>query len=111
MRIRYAVWWANSPPRERAEARHLPMNPISLAINNARLTLSILVFLVIAGAMAYQSIPKEAEPDVAIPIIYVSLGHQGISPEDAERMLLRPVETSLKGLAGVKEMRSSAYQG
>jgi len=87
------------------------MNPISLAINNARLTLSILVFLVIAGAMAYQSIPKEAEPDVAIPIIYVSLGYQGISPEDSERMLLRPVETALQGLAGVKEMRSSAYQG
>ena len=87
------------------------MNPISIAINNARLTLSILVFFLIAGALAYQSIPKEAEPDVAIPIIYVSLGYQGISPEDSERMLLRPVETSLKGLAGVKEMRSSAYQG
>jgi len=87
------------------------MNPITIAINNARLTLSILVFFLIAGAMAYQSIPKEAEPDVAIPIIYVSLGYQGISPEDSERMLLRPVETALKGLAGVKEMRSSAYQG
>jgi multidrug efflux pump len=87
------------------------MNPISIAINNARLTLSILVFFLIAGALAYQSIPKEAEPDVAIPIIYVSLGYQGISPEDSERMLLRPVETALKGLAGVKEMRSSAYQG
>jgi multidrug efflux pump len=87
------------------------MNPISIAINNARLTLSILVFFVIAGTLAYVQIPKEAEPDVAIPIIYVSLGLQGISPEDSERMLLRPVESSLKGLEGVKEMRSSAYQG
>ena len=69
------------------------------------------MFLVIAGAMAYQSIPKEAEPDVAIPIIYVSLGYQGISPEDSERMLLRPVETALQGWRAIKEMRSSAYQG
>jgi multidrug efflux pump len=87
------------------------MDIVSLAIRNARLTISVLLFLVIAGALAYQSIPKEAEPDVAIPIIYVSLAYQGISPEDSERLLLRPVETRLKTLKGVKEMRSAAYQG
>jgi multidrug efflux pump len=68
------------------------MDVVKLAINNARLTLSVLVFLIIAGALAYVSVPKEAEPDVAIPIMYVSLVYQGISPEDAERLLLRPVE-------------------
>ena len=87
------------------------MDIVRLAIRNARLTLSILLFFVIAGGLAYQSIPKEAEPDVPIPIIYVSLSYQGISPEDSERLLLRPVETALKGLEGVKEMRSAAYEG
>ncbi len=87
------------------------MNPVRIAINNARLTLSVLLFLIVAGALAYQAIPKEAEPDIAIPIIYVSLSYQGISPEDSERLLLRPVEMQLKGLSGVKEMRSSAYEG
>ena len=70
-----------------------------------------MVFFLIAGALAYQSIPKEAEPDIQIPIIYVSLTYQGISPEDSERLLLRPVETRMKSLSNVKEMRSSAYQG
>ncbi len=55
--------------------------------------------------------PKEAEPDVAIPIMYVSLIYQGISPEDAERLLLRPVESQLKSLKGLKEMKSNAFQG
>ncbi len=87
------------------------MDIVKLAIRNARLTISVLLFLVIAGAVAYQSIPKEAEPDVAIPIIYVSLAYQGISPEDSERLLLRPVETRMKSLKGVKEMRSAAFQG
>lgn len=87
------------------------MDIVKLAIRNARLTLSVLVFLVIAGALAYRAVPKEAEPDVAIPIIYVSLAYQGISPEDSERLLLRPVETQLKSLKGLKEMRSAAYQG
>ena len=43
------------------------MDIVKLAIRNTRLTLSVLVFLVLAGALAYQSVPKEAEPDVAIP--------------------------------------------
>ncbi|MDZ5699202.1 efflux RND transporter permease subunit [Chelativorans sp. M5D2P16] len=87
------------------------MDIVRIAIRNARLTLSILLFFVVAGALAYQSIPKEAEPDVPIPVIYVSLAYQGISPEDSERLLLRPMETALKGLEGVKEMRSAAYEG
>lgn len=87
------------------------MDIVSIAIRNARLTLSILLFLVIAGALAYRAVPKEAEPDVAIPIMYVSLVYQGISPEDAERLLLRPVESQLKSLKGLKEMKSNAYQG
>jgi multidrug efflux pump len=87
------------------------MDIVKLAIRNARLTISVLLFFVIAGALAYQAVPKEAEPDVAIPIIYVSLVYQGISPEDSERLLLRPVETKLKTIKGIKEMRSSAYQG
>ncbi len=87
------------------------MDIVKLAIRNARLTLSVLLFLIIAGALAYQAVPKEAEPDVAIPVMYVSLVYQGISPEDSERLLLRPVETKLKSLKGLKEMKSAAYQG
>src|SRR5690606_25611433 len=46
-----------------------------------------------------------------IPIMYVSLVYQGISPEDSERLLLRPVESQLKNLKGLKEMKSAAYEG
>lgn len=95
-----------------AEARQWPvMDIVKLAINNARLTISVLVFLLIAGWVAYQSTPKEAEPDVPIPMMYVSLIYQGISPEDSERLLLRPMESKLKSLKGLKEMRSAAFQG
>ncbi|MGB7263246.1 MAG: efflux RND transporter permease subunit, partial [Albidovulum sp.] len=87
------------------------MSLVDTAIRNSRLTISVLLFLMLAGAMAYVSIPKEAEPDIQIPIIYVSLGYQGISPEDSERLLLRPMETSLKTIAGIKQMTATAYQG
>src|ERR687895_1152151 len=84
---------------------------IDYAINHARLTTATLIFLLLAGAVAYVTIPKEAEPDIRIPIIFVQLSQRGISPEDSERLLLRPVETQLKSVANVKEMRSTAYEG
>ena len=84
---------------------------IDYAISHARLTIATLMFLLVAGAVAYVTIPKEAEPDVRIPIIFVQLTQRGISPEDSERLLLRPVETQLKSVANVKEMRSTAYEG
>lgn len=87
------------------------MNIVGLAIRNARLTLSLMLFLTIAGALAYRAIPKEAEPDVQIPIIYVSVPYSGISPEDSERLLLRPMETGLKTIQNIKKMTATAYQG
>jgi multidrug efflux pump len=84
---------------------------IDYAISHARLTIATLVFLLTAGLVAYVTIPKEAEPDVKVPIIYTQLTQRGISPEDAERLLLRPVETKLKTVGNVKEMRSTAFEG
>ena len=84
---------------------------IDYAIGHARLTVATLIFLLSAGLLAYLTIPKEAEPDVKIPIIYVQLSQRGISPEDSERLLLRPVETQLKSVGNVKEMRSTAFEG
>src|SRR5438477_4978732 len=86
-------------------------NPVDYAINHARLTIAALAFLLIAGLVAYVTIPKEAEPDVKIPIIYVLLSQRGISPEDAERLLIKPVETKLKSVSNVKEMRATAFEG
>src|SRR5690242_9021304 len=84
---------------------------IDYAIGHARLTIATLLFLLSAGLVAYVTIPKEAEPDVKVPIIYVQLTQRGISPEDSERLLLRPVETQLKSVGNVKEMRATAYEG
>jgi multidrug efflux pump len=86
-------------------------SPVDYAISHSRLTLATLLFLLVAGFSAYMAIPKEAEPDVSIPIIYVNVNQRGISPEDAERLILRPLETELKSVENVKEMRSAAFEG
>ncbi|KAA0874960.1 efflux RND transporter permease subunit [Nitrincola tapanii] len=84
---------------------------IQAALNRSRATLMLFVFLLIAGLMAYQTIPKEANPDVVIPMMYVSMGLEGISPEDAERLLVRPMEQELRALEGVKKMTATASEG
>lgn len=87
------------------------MTLIDAALSRARTTLGILVLLLVTGFATYLNIPKEAEPDINIPIIYVSMTHEGIAPEDAERLLVRPMEKELKSIEGVKEIRSTSVQG
>jgi multidrug efflux pump len=87
------------------------MNVIELAMLRSRTVILSLLVVLIGGVVAYSTIPKEAEPDIEIPIIYVSIEHDGISPEDAERLLVRPVEQELRSIEGVKEMTANAYEG
>ena len=84
---------------------------VDIAIQNNRTVLLILFFILLTGITAYQEIPKESEPDIAIPLIYVSMTHEGISPEDAERLLVRPMEKELRTIEGVKEMTAIADEG
>ena len=84
---------------------------IDAAFERTRTVVLAFVMIVIMGAVAYTTIPKEADPDIQIPIIYVSLTYEGISPEDSERLLVRPMEKELQSIEGIKEMRSMAGEG
>lgn len=84
---------------------------IQAAVDRGRATLLAFVLLLVGGYGAYQAIPKEANPDVTIPMMYVSMALEGISPEDGERLLVRPMEQELRTLEGVKKMTSTASEG
>lgn len=84
---------------------------IDLAFARARTTISVLVLLLIAGTVAYVDIPKEAEPDINIPLVIVRAMHEGISPEDSENILIRPLEQELRSVEGLKEMRAKGFEG
>lgn len=84
---------------------------IDLAFSHARTVISTLVLLLIAGAVSYLEIPKEAEPDINIPLVIVRVMHEGISPEDSERLIIRPLEQELRSVEGLKEMRAKGFEG
>ncbi|MCG8371034.1 MAG: efflux RND transporter permease subunit, partial [Proteobacteria bacterium] len=87
------------------------MGVIELAMRRSRTVVLSLLVVFIGGIVAYLTIPKEAEPDIEIPVIYVSIEHDGISPEDSERLLVRPMEQELRSIEGIKEMIANAYEG
>ncbi len=87
------------------------MGMIELAMLRSRTVVLSLLVVLIGGMVAYFTIPKEAEPDIEIPVIYVSIEHDGISPEDSERLLVRPVEQEVRSIEGIKEMLANAYEG
>ena len=87
------------------------MNIIDFALSKARVFVGILLFIIVSGAATYITIPKESTPDVNIPIIYVSLSQTGISAEDSERLLVKPIEDEVKSVEGIKEVRSTSYSG
>ena len=87
------------------------MRIIETAMSRSRTVLLSLAVVLVAGIVAYITLPKEAEPDIEIPTIYVSISHDGISPEDGERLLVRPMEQELRTIEGIKEMTASSYEG
>ncbi|MGO2131391.1 MAG: efflux RND transporter permease subunit [Halomonas sp.] len=84
---------------------------IEAASSHARTTLLLLIALLVAGVNAWQAIPKEANPDVTIPFVYVSLMLEGVSPEDAERLLVRPMEQELRSIEGLRQVTAQASEG
>ncbi|MDD9891911.1 MAG: efflux RND transporter permease subunit, partial [Gammaproteobacteria bacterium] len=84
---------------------------IRASFTRPRTVMVLLLTILTAGSALYLTIPKESSPDIAIPFIYVSASHDGISPEDAERLIVKPLEKHLKTIDGVKEITAVASQG
>ncbi len=77
---------------------------VGFAIRNWRMTMGLMLFAVIGGLLGLSKLALDAEPDIPVPIINVRVVLPGVSPEDAQRLLIRPLEAELKSLDGLKQM-------
>ena len=84
---------------------------VDAAVNRTRTTLLLMMMVVLGGVVARLLIPIESNPDVEVPIFMVVVPHEGISPEDAERLLVKPLEVEMRTVEGVHEVRAFAYEG
>ena len=81
---------------------------VDFAIKNWRITIGIMMFMVFGGLVAMKQLPLDAEPDIPVPFINVQVVLPGVSPEDSERLLIRPMETELKSVEGLKQIDAIA---
>ncbi len=88
------------------------MNAIIDAAFSRLRVVGLAFFLILTvGIIAYQSIPKESNPEIPIPIIYVVTTLDGVSPEDAARLMVEPLEAEMGSITGVDTMTGSAQEG
>lgn len=80
-------------------------------LSRPRTVLTVMIVMVVAGILTYISIPKEANPDIDVPVYLVNVNQRGVSPEDSERLLIKPLETELRGIEGLKEITAIASEG
>lgn len=84
---------------------------IESAIRRRKVVLAITFVAVVFGVFAYMNLPRESQPDITVPYVNVTVPYPGVSPEDSERLLVRPLEVQLKSLEGLKEMNATAQPG
>jgi len=84
---------------------------VDWAAERARMIIAFIVLSIAAGGYAYISLPKEGEPDIEIPALFVSVPFPGISAADSEKLLVKPMETELGDLDGLKSMNATASEG
>ena len=83
---------------------------VDWAAARARMVLAFIVLSLTAGGLAYSVLPKEGEPDIEIPALFISVPFPGISAEDSEKLLVKPMETELSDLDGLKSMTGTAAE-
>ncbi|MCR8547009.1 efflux RND transporter permease subunit [Salipiger sp. P9] len=84
---------------------------VDWAARRARMVLAFVFLSLVAGAYAYVTLPKEGEPDIEIPALFISVPFPGISAEDSEKLLVKPMETELADLDGLKTLSGVASEG
>jgi multidrug efflux pump len=92
-------------------ARFKEFRLTSFAVDHRTSVVILLVLLTLAGFTAYNTIPKEASPEIAIPIFLVSTIYPGVSPADIETLITRPLEDEINTISEVRELRSTSTEG
>ncbi|MBU1164233.1 efflux RND transporter permease subunit [Patescibacteria group bacterium] len=76
-----------------------------------RITLLAIIAIVLVGSIAVFNIPREADPEVKIPIAVVSTFYAGASPADVENLITDKIESKVEELDDLKLVTSSSVLG
>lgn len=87
------------------------MSLIEAILAKRKALIFLFFILIILGFKTYNNIAREEYPDVRIPLIFITIHYEGIAPEDAEKLLLKPTENQLKTIEAIKKITSYTVEG
>jgi multidrug efflux pump subunit AcrB len=81
------------------------------AIKFSWLTVCFWIGVTAAGLLAFSSLKYALFPDITFPVVVVNAQAPITSAMETEEKLTKPIETSLKSIPGIDNIRSSTYPG
>ncbi len=82
----------------------------SFAVDNRTSVFVLTLMVMFFGISMYNSMPKEAYPEISMPNIFINTVYPGNSAKDIENLVTRPIEKELGGISEIKELTSSSAQ-
>ncbi|MFP5491410.1 MAG: efflux RND transporter permease subunit [Bacteriovoracia bacterium] len=79
---------------------------ITFCVHRSGVVLFITLLMIMAGIWSFHNLPIDAVPDITNNQVQVNTTVPGLAPEEIERLITFPVENSMRGMAGVKQIRS-----
>lgn len=80
----------------------------TLALKNKNTVFLLTIALAAFGLFSYVQLPKELQPDIAMPWVLVTTVYPGNAPVDIENLISRPLEKEIEGIKGIKKMTSTS---
>ena len=87
------------------------MYPSHIAIRNAASIFVLVIIVAVIGFQSYRGLPREASPDITVPILIVAIPFPGASPQDVESLITYKVENEFQNLKSLKKLESTSSEG
>lgn len=76
------------------------------SVNHPFSILLLTLMIAMVGWYSFENLPIDAMPDVTNNQLQINTQLEGLSTEDAESSVTFPLETAMRGIAGVEQVRS-----
>ena len=84
---------------------------INFSLNNRLLIVVASVLLIVFGSFVASEMEVDVFPDLTAPTVVVMTEAHGMAPEEVEKLVTFPIETSVNGATDVRRVRSSSSAG
>ena len=84
---------------------------LSAPIKQSKITLFLTLVIAFVGFYFYNFLPKQENPDIAVPVAMITTFYPGASFADIEQLISKPLETAVSEVSGFEKVESYSFTG